>query len=305
MRLLRVFIAGIWLAGSVSGCEACGEEPPPPTEPVAETPAEPKPEAEAETEAGVVVKRVRGKVEARRKGKWVAASVGDRLEVDEAIRSGPDSEVALAVGTEETEVVLREKSEISVREVTKEIAWVRLERGRMGADVKGKLKLQVEAKGSHVVAEASKGKFTVFNNGRGLVAIAAETAEVKLKTAAGNRALKVGQQMTITGDRPRAPTRIPPAVFLSVVWPDQRLTRAKSTTVRGKAAPGTEVNVNGKIARVQPDGTFSMEVALNEGENAIDIQAVDILGRKKRARGSVEVRRRGPRVKADSKELWK
>ena len=301
MRLAGLVAAGAVAAGALvlSGCT----DEPAPEEPVeaetAEAPADPPPDAV------VVVKEVQGKLETRRGNAWVPTKVGDRLGRDEAVRSGPEGEAVLAVGQDATMVYLKSRSEVAVKEVTKEVARLRLERGRLGADLKGKLALAVESTGSEVVAEAKQGRFTVFNNGAGMVAVAAETAEVDLKTTRGVEKLKAGSQVTVEEDAVREPTAIPESVYLSVVWPTKMVTKARTTRIRGKVDPSSEVVVNGRSAAVGEDGAFELEVDLRNGANPIDIQATDPLGRAKKLKRVVEARRTGPHVEADAKGLWK
>ena len=51
------------------------------------------------------------------------------------------------------------------------------------------------------MAEAKRGRFGVFNNGKGLVAVAAETAEVKLKTPRGDETLAAGTYIENEGHK--------------------------------------------------------------------------------------------------------
>lgn len=295
--LLPVAGAGIWFvlrSGSPAALPPPVEAPPPPMS-----------EVRKELGSKVLVKSVRGEVETQRAGGWVPATAGSTLNEQDAIRTGPGGEAVLAVGSDDSRVVVKERSAVSVREVKSEVARVRLERGRIGADLKGKLLLQVESEGSDTVAEAKQGRFSVFNNGKGLVAVAAETAEVKLKTPRGSERVAVGKQVIIKDERASKANDIPQAVFLNVNWPAKTATRAKSIPVTGRAAAGTEVMVNGRIAVVAADGTFTVEIPLNEGDNAIEVQATDVLGRKKKSRKKVTAFHTAPEVDADGEGMWK
>ncbi|MEM2870561.1 MAG: hypothetical protein QW379_09140 [Thermoplasmata archaeon] len=48
--------------------------------------------------------------------------------------------------------------------------------------------------------------------------------------------------------------------------------------VAGRAEPGSSVYVNGRPARVSPDGNFSMGLGLREGANTIVVKALDLAG---------------------------
>lgn len=58
------------------------------------------------------------------------------------------------------------------------------------------------------------------------------------------------------------------------------LIETQTMNVTGRTAPGAVVHVNGQLAEVQPDGTFSHEVALQKGVNAVVVDAVSQNGRK-------------------------
>ncbi len=291
--------AGVAVFVSLRPVEVPKVEAPPPVEPESE------PESTPEASTKIVVKSIRGKVATKRGESWVVAVPGITLDEKDAIRTGAGAEATLAVGTDESRVVVKERSEVSVREVKSEIARVRLERGRLGADLKGKMVLRVESQGSDTVAEAKKGRFSVFNNGKGLVAVAAETAVVELKTPQGKKTLEAGKQVTIKANKELKTVDIPQAVFLNVNWSGKKTTRAKSMPVTGRANAGSEVRVNGRLAVLGADGTFTVEVALREGNNPIDVEATDTLGRKKRSRKKVTAFHKAPEVNADGKEMWK
>ncbi len=53
---------------------------------------------------------------------------------------------------------------------------------------------------------------------------------------------------------------------------------SQNYTVTGKAEPGSVVTVNGVVATVNPDGTWSATVPLNPGENSLTVTATDSAG---------------------------
>jgi len=70
---------------------------------------------------------------------------------------------------------------------------------------------------------------------------------------------------------------VPP--FLSIVSPTSgETTEIPVITVSGKTEPGVELIVNGIFVAVESDGTFSFELALKEGSNAINAEATDYAG---------------------------
>ena len=60
--------------------------------------------------------------------------------------------------------------------------------------------------------------------------------------------------------------------------PDQSWFSSPIVTVRGEAPPDTTLTVNGQPVAVAPDGSFSYDLLLDEGENVIRITATDDVG---------------------------
>ncbi len=60
--------------------------------------------------------------------------------------------------------------------------------------------------------------------------------------------------------------------------PDQSWFSSPIVTVRGEAPPDTTLTVNGQPVAVSPDGSFSYDLLLDEGENVIRITATDDVG---------------------------
>ncbi len=67
-------------------------------------------------------------------------------------------------------------------------------------------------------------------------------------------------------------------------------------TVRGQAPPETEVTVNGRPARVNQDGTFTLDLVLEEGDNVIVVEATDEVGNTARLERVVHLRTRPPEI---------
>ena len=95
---------------------------------------------------------------------------------------------------------------------------------------------------------------------------------------------------------------IPDELLLSVDWPDARRTSADTTRVRGRTEPGARVRIQGtELIDVMAgqDGRFEATVPLKEGNNALVVEAVGVLG------GSVAVEEvvvrdvQGPRLRAN------
>src|SRR2546422_8752110 len=153
----------------------------------------------------------------------------------------------LKVGRDGT-IEVRERTEGSVRQLLANRARFRLERGRIGATPGGP-RVAAESAASSAVAEATTGWFAVFNDGRGLVAVVADTGEVKLTARGGDAVLAAGQGARGVGSSAPLPEAVPRSVLLKVVWPEQHETRAINVALRGDADPGAAVWVNGAETR--------------------------------------------------------
>lgn len=232
----------------------------------------------------ISVVSVEGTVERRKgKGSWVAVETGDSLQQEEAIRTDEKGRAVLDVGEIAT-VEITPRSQFSVQEVSRTVARVRLDEGRISAVVHGKggSKLKVAAKGSDAVAEADGGEFSVLTSGDGQVAVATRKGDVRLSAKSKSVWVTAGTQSVVQPDLPpAAPEPIPASLFLKVVKPKARLQRNKGTTIEGTTTPGAFISING--VRVQSDhaGQFSTTVALREGKNPVVVEAEDAAGNRK------------------------
>ena len=73
------------------------------------------------------------------------------------------------------------------------------------------------------------------------------------------------------------------APTLEITFPSDNATLSKGDqqiTITGKATPDSSLTVNGRIAIVASDGTFSHTLNLSEGENKITVEASNTAGKK-------------------------
>jgi hypothetical protein len=244
----------------------------------------------------------KGEVEVKRGAAWQRLAAGSRLDRDDVIRTAGGS--AATVSIEDIEVQLQASTEVSLRELTATASRVRLERGRLGASVASdRVVLKVESSGSSAVAEARRGRFAVFTDGKGLVAVTATAGEVKLASSGGDALLGAGERAVVVKDAAPHREAVPASVFLKVKWPEVA-TNAKAVVVRGRADIGAAVAINGQPAEVGADGTFTATVAVARGPNDLEVVATDLGGRSAAARGVVQVQRSAPRIEVE-KPVWK
>jgi len=246
---------------------------------------------------------VEGTVEVRRGGVWTQVMAGDRLAAADAIRTGDAGRATLrAAGGDE--LVLRERVELAVERLGATVTELTLLRGRVkAAAAAGTERLQISSAGAQAVG-AGGGRFTVYADTRGAVAIASESGDVRVIAAGTEVVVGAGTQSYVPpGQAPTGPVPIPEAVFLSVAWPGGEVATAKAT-VRGKAAPGTEITVAGQPAVVKDDGSFETQVALREGANRIEVLAETVDGRTRTSAGRIQVNTKGPPLEADPSNLF-
>jgi hypothetical protein len=273
----------------MAGACDCDDKPP---APVAKAPP------------AIVVLEAKGEVETRRAGQWGEAQVGDRLSPRDAVRAGGWGNARVAIG-DGGEVVVEPASEVTIGEMRGESARVRLERGRLRADLSGdELLIEVESAGSDAIAAAKSGSFSVFSDGRGGVAVATRTGEVRLRGGGGEVIVAPGERATVEKNQAPEKEQVPDSVYLKVRWPEQRMTRDTEVTVRGAADASARVDVNGVPVEVGPDGSFEAQVPLKEGRNDLRVQVTDLSERTATDESSVVVRRHAPRVKAESEGIW-
>lgn len=277
-------------------------EPPPPAvetpEPV--PPAAPKPEVEPGP--SIELLSTKGDVQTLRNGEWTKASTG-QLEPDDAVRTNGKGSATVAIGA--SKVVVERDSQVTVKDSADKVADLQLEKGRVRADlVDEDMTLRIRAAGSDAVAEAKKGSFSVFNDGRGLVAVASKTGQVKLSGGGGDVLLSAGEQGQVVGQSHPEKKKLRKAVLLSVVWPNKKQARGRQTTVRGKSEVGSTVTVNGEVVPVSADGKFSADVPLAKGRNSFTVTARDLLGREKTRTKRLNIERTPPKVEADTDNLW-
>jgi hypothetical protein len=278
---------------------ACSGPKRPPQADAAPAPAT---QAAASQPAPTTAREVTGTVEVRRAQGWVPLKAGEQLGKDDAIRTAPGSVATVAVG-DDIEFQVQASSEVTLRDLTATASRVRLERGRVGASVTGKVVLRVESAHSTAVAEARRGKFAVYTDGKGLVAVAATAGEVRLSSSGGDALLAAGEQGRVVGDG--APTRepVPASVYLKVRWPEPA-PGEKVLVVRGAAEVGAVVDVNGTPAPVGADGTFTASVPAGGARTKLHVTAVDLGGRSAHASATVGAVSRPPSVKVEKPE-WK
>lgn len=260
-------------------------------------------EVQAQVEATLT--KTSGTVEVRREGSWVPAAQGESLGFDDSLRTAAGASADLQLG--EVSVVLEPRSEVTVREMSDKVKNLRLDKGILAAKVQGggKEKLRVRAAGSSAVAETAEGSFTVFNDGKGLVAVAPSSGEVRLTSSGGDQVLAAGERGVVTGDKAPVVNKVPRTVLLNVNWPEDDLARPRDVIVSGTVEATTRVEINGISVPVKRDGSFEAPLSVNRGNNPVAVVARDLSGTVRTSTSSIAVSQKAPKAHADTKNLWK
>jgi len=244
---------------------------------------------DAAVEAAFELAEVKGDVQIATDAEFHPAA-GGTVAGGARIRTGAGASAVLRA-PDGTEIALADGVDISVEELSSTAARFALGRGKVRAASPGARQVTVNSSGAHT--EARGARFTIYTSPRGLVAVASEAGNVKVRAQNKEVQVAAGQQSIVPPHRaPGDPVPIPDEVFLRVDWPGETLKREPETFVRGKAKPGERVRVNGVETDVSIDGTFVAKVRLKEGKNAplvVEAEAMD--GRKRLLRGpALEIR---------------
>lgn len=227
-----------------------------------------------------------GVVERRRTpdGPWSPVVTGELLEPSDSLRTGLDGSAVLALG-DVALVRVGAESHLNVSEIRERASRIRLEEGQIsGETVAGGARLEVEFRGSDAIALATEGRFTAVNAGGGFVAVSSSSARVELTSASRTVTVGPGEQSVVRPDSPpSAPRRIEASLFLKLGRPPASVQREATTLVEGRTVPGTLLRVGDVRAVAGSDGRFAVTVPLQEGRNAVLVEALSADGRQMEA----------------------
>lgn len=239
-------------------------------------------------------------------GEWRDAKSGDVLHPSDGVRTS-DGSYAVLVGGETWQVKMEPGTEVGIGELRESITKLLLESGMARATVKGggRHVFEVRAANSDAVARTDGGVFTIASNGQGTVAVGSESGEVTF--AGGGRVVivRAGQQSIIKpGQAPSEPVTVPTSLLLKVALPPKQTVNTPKLTLKGTVEPGSLVEVQGRIVRVDEKGRFEASVSLKEGKNPLLIRARGVGGVEAKQEGQVELDTTVRPTTID-KNLWK
>lgn len=223
---------------------------------------------------------VSGQVERIRGGVRVPALVGDELRTADGLHAGGDARAVLDAGGG-ARIVLEGGTDVTVLDVARDEVRLSLEGGRVHATVRPEgPSLAVEAGGTRLrmrdadVAMGRSADIVAFEVQRG-------TAEVVDGTGAP-RSVEAG--LVVRGHAGGLAFDEATDALLLALASTPGMTRAEQVTVHGTVTPGAHLTARvGSDVRFEAvadaSGAFALPVRLVEGENLVEVQAIDLLGR--------------------------
>lgn len=254
---------------------------------------------------GLQVVEVSGKVSRTdASGAEVQAGVGDVVAAQEQVRVDGHGYAVLAVG-DATRLTLDASSSLKVLEVDERGVRVELQDGRVSARVRPGSSVDVSARGRSVSARDAD--FAITAGPEGSVAVETTRGDVGLRgfdtvtsAAAGELVRALPGRAVVTG-------AIPAALLLEVNWPTGAPTRAPELPVDGRTDPYAIVQIRqgDETLRVRAaaDGSFRATMQVQPGENAVEVEAEDLQGRKVKTTGTM-VREQPPPPVTNTEVQW-
>jgi hypothetical protein len=283
-------VAGVMLAVVLGYVFILGAEHAPPTPPPAAVPALPVGAAELARASGVVEIRLGS-------GEWRVVRAGARLEPDTEVRTGISGTAALTYG-DGLDVELSADSEVRLQMLEASRARFQLRAGRVVADVRpesGRV-VQVGVRDSAATAETRDGRLHILTDGSGSMQAAVTRGSASVSALGKRVEIPAGYQTSIRpGHAPLPAMAVPTSLLLKVKWPPESETKKRRHLVIGTANPGARVRIGGTTVSADPQGRFRAVIELREGDNRLEVRAVDVTGRTEMQRSPpIRLDTRGP-----------
>lgn len=219
---------------------------------------------------------------------------GTELHPDDRVGTGPDGRAVLSLGRD-THIRIGPSASVAVLAVDDAGVSLELEDGALQATVRPESGgVRLSNHGRQVLATNSDFEMGVAND---VLQVSVSKGALSLSGTDRTR-LEEGEVATVI-DRHAEVGPIPEELLLAVDWPQEARTRAKTTRVSGRTQPGAKITLSGtfgtRTAVADVHGTFLVDLPLSEGDNPIEVLAVDVLGQKTTIEGMLQTRdTRGP-----------
>ena len=220
-----------------------------------------------------------------------APEVGTILRSSDRILTGVGGRVELSLG-ERAELTLGGESALALVGNDSDGIQVELEDGLVQAVVRPGSGPGLSVAAGGRVVRAQDAEFSVGLGRDGTAAVESRAGQVTLVNFGDIGSLESGEQVVVSPSGESVLAEIPKSLLLEVAWPTGS-TRSAQRRIAGRTAPGATVwtEVRGKRMRAIADseGNFVIEgVPLEEGDNAIEVNARGLLGSEKSAQGRLE-----------------
>lgn len=226
-----------------------------------------------------------------------AARLADRgtvLQPYDRITTGENGRAVLSLGRD-THIRVGPTSSLQVMAVDDAGVSLELENGALQATVRSE---------SGAVRVGNRGRAVLATNGEFAVGASDEVLQVSVSSGSlslsglDETRLEEGQQAMVIG-RHTEVGPVPEELLLAVDWPQAARTRSETTTVSGSTQPGARVTLKGsfgvRTVTANADGQFVADLPLSEGDNPVEVVAIDLLGRETVVEGMLQTRdTRGP-----------
>lgn len=249
------------------------------------------------------VTRLQGEAETLQNGQWYVVRAGQLLSTKDVLRTKSNARATLRRGSMELE--LPDNTDVRLEDLAEATARVGLLRGRRLSASVGNETDQLEITARDTRAQnLGAAHFIVSMSEAGKVSVAAKEGSARFEAKGKTVVLAPGSSSTAEpNEPPSAPEPIPPELLLSVIWPeDDRV--VDESLIKGVATASTQININGRPAAVGRDGAFSVKVPLKTGKNRIQVDAEDIVGRKKTVEKTIIRSVPAPILEPSGDELW-
>jgi len=217
------------------------------------------------------------------------ADRGEALHADDHVSTAESSRVVLGLNGD-TRIRIKPSSSVRVRSVDLDGVDLELEDGALTATVRPESGAVRVGNGDRSVV-ATRGEFEMGVAGDVLQVVPLE-GDLVLSGVDITR-VEEGQQATVV-DRHAEIASVPRELLLDVTWPAGQRTRMDRTRVEGTTAPGAKVVAKGRFGTrttlAGRDGRFALEVPLEEGDNDVQLTAIDPVGRRTEVEGELQTR---------------
>ena len=232
-----------------------------------------------EHEASLTIERIQGEVQVESAGARSLAAPEVSLGTTDRLITSEGALAVLNLGGE-SRVTLGERSSIEVLGVSEDGVDIELKDGEVTATIRpGGAALGIAAGGTSV--RATDADFSARVSGDG-AAIEATRGELEVLGGPEVDRLSAGERLLTLGDQPPLRVPIPEDLLLEVHWPERLRVRDEEINLVGETEPGARVRVatsGGPVESVADErGQFELLVQLEQGENALSLEATGLTG---------------------------